>query len=516
MTGGLGVDDSSVHVKKKVHFGEVSVIKPIHSNAETICNTNNKEYHMFCRSTLEYGRQRVYTTALIDSGSKSSLMGYSTFLRLGKKLKLEPPTGDEHLVSADGETINMLGYIRCNVKLGSKTKFIRFKVVENLISSVILGADDLSTFGAVLDFGKSTLTVDGQRINLIKQFDSVSMVAQSSSFILPGEIGYIRMKSTKKTGNCSHVFDPKDIDGLETISQLLDLNTRKRTCAVVHNVSDRVIKINKGQILGNVSPVSLQEDVIYLNKKDIQSMSDQIDSIHEDEDSIHEDEDLPSDTEPACATIKKDTQKYVKKGTKKKKKKNKRMSKPTHSRPLVTEDVNEEQVIRDKLKMKTEIMSSEQIEQAYDVAYRNRPAFSLSSSDMGGSKSFEYNLELKPDAELMFQPAYKLSAHESSLLEKECQKWKKLGIIDEASETVDLQFLSPALLTSKTDGSARLITDMRLLGAALKRDNFSLPSVNDCFRRIGAAYELENHCILRDFTHEIHSSNCQFLRNRKD
>ena len=96
-------------------------------------------------------------------------------------------------------------------------------MVENLISSVILGADDLSTFGAVLDFGKSTLTVDGQRINLIKQFDSVSMVAQSSSFILPGEIGYIRMKSMKKTGNCSHVFDPKDIDGLETISQLLDL-----------------------------------------------------------------------------------------------------------------------------------------------------------------------------------------------------------------------------------------------------------------------------------------------------
>ena len=51
---------------------------------------------------MEYGRQRVYTTALIDSGSKSSLMGYSTYLRLGKKIKLEPPTGDKHLVSADG------------------------------------------------------------------------------------------------------------------------------------------------------------------------------------------------------------------------------------------------------------------------------------------------------------------------------------------------------------------------------------------------------------------------------
>ena len=100
-----------------------------------------------------------------------------------------------------------------------------------------------------------------------------------------------------------------------------------------------MIKIDKGQVLGKVSPVSLQEDVIYLSKRDIQSMSDQIDSIHEDEES-------PTDTEPACATIKKDTQKYIKKETKKKKKKSKKMSKPTHSRPLITEDIFSLVIIR--------------------------------------------------------------------------------------------------------------------------------------------------------------------------
>ena len=461
---------------KKVRFGEVTVIKSINKNAEIIANTSNG-YKMFCKTTISYGNLRVKTSSLVDSGTKSSLMGQSTFLRLGKKAKLEPPSGDENLVSADGEPIDILGYIVCEVKLGSVKKYIRFKVVKKLISSVILGADDLGKFKAVLDFEKKSLVIDGEVVKLSQQFDSINMVAISGHTLQPGEVKHVRIRPCERAAPCSYVFDPVDIKGVDTVCSVIDLNMNRNACALIHNTSEKAVKIDKGQTLGAVSPIPLCEDIIYLDKEEVRSLDEQLSSLKE------------SSSEPVCATIKKDSQTYVKKKLKRKNKK-KRMSKPTHSRPLGTNDINEEEIIRDKLKMKKDIMTQEQIDRAYRITIENRSAFSLSSGDIGCSRSFEYNLELKNNAELMFQPAYKLSNHESELLEKECEKWKALGIIDEASETVDLRFLSPALLTSKADGSARLITDMRLLGAALKRDNFNLPNVNDCLRKIGAAYEL--------------------------
>ena len=79
-------------------------------------------------------------------------------------------------------------------------------------------------------------------------------------------------------------------------------------------------------------------------------------------------------------------------------------------------------------------------------------------------------------------PSYKLSSLETDLLEHEVKKWQQLGVVEKSD---NIRFMSPVLLTSKTDGSSRLLCDLRLLNASIIQDRYMFASIEDLLRKLG-------------------------------
>ena len=161
------VADSCV---EESHFNEGQC-----TSGSTINSVPAGEYRMHVQAVFSIARQRCRQSLLIDSGSSRNLVGLSTILKLGRKTAIKPLDKNLKLKQASGSELNVLGHIGLMTKLGSREHFIDFIVVDKLVSGAILGATELKSLGAVLDFQNSILRIKGEAINLMSAECSWSM-----------------------------------------------------------------------------------------------------------------------------------------------------------------------------------------------------------------------------------------------------------------------------------------------------------------------------------------------------
>ncbi|KAL5494155.1 hypothetical protein EMCRGX_G015433 [Ephydatia muelleri] len=97
---------------------------------------------------------------MLDSGSSVSLLRQELAQKATGVVRTQPRQ-EIRLVTAAGDSLPILGYVKATMRLGTPEKLHDFVVVKDLITAVILGTDFLQLHGLVLDF---TTTSTAERL----------------------------------------------------------------------------------------------------------------------------------------------------------------------------------------------------------------------------------------------------------------------------------------------------------------------------------------------------------------
>ena len=100
---------------------------------------------------------------MLDSGSSISLVQQGVLSETAHVVRLKE-INPVQLVTASGEKIPVLDYIKTPVRLGELESMHQFVVVEKLVCPVILGVDFLHENRLILDFTKTPVTVRSAHI----------------------------------------------------------------------------------------------------------------------------------------------------------------------------------------------------------------------------------------------------------------------------------------------------------------------------------------------------------------
>ena len=118
--------------------------------------------------------------ALIDSGASVSVIDSKLLSKLHVKIQSLTNSQPRALFSADGNRLNVLGTCILPVKINGVVTDLRFLVLENLPSKLILGVDALDKCKAKLNFETRTLSLfdDLISVSLRNSYDSTVGVAR--------------------------------------------------------------------------------------------------------------------------------------------------------------------------------------------------------------------------------------------------------------------------------------------------------------------------------------------------
>ena len=97
-------------------------------------------------------------TCLVDTGSSTCLMNYKLFQKfpqLMHRLNVDYPT---KVVVANGQELQVLGYINFFIKISNKPFYINALVCKDLCYDLILGSNFLKTHRSVLDLQRQTIS----------------------------------------------------------------------------------------------------------------------------------------------------------------------------------------------------------------------------------------------------------------------------------------------------------------------------------------------------------------------
>ena len=101
---------------------------------------------------------------MLDSGSSVSLLRQELAQKATGVVRTQP-RHKMRLVTAAGESLPILGYVKATVRLGTLEKLHDFVVMKDLITAVILGTDFLQLHGLVLDFTTTPVTVAPSKLS---------------------------------------------------------------------------------------------------------------------------------------------------------------------------------------------------------------------------------------------------------------------------------------------------------------------------------------------------------------
>lgn len=116
-------------------------------------------------ATLIPGEIRnIATEIMLDSGSSLSLVRQVMISRMSNVATIEPHAPQPSLITASGDPLPIISYIRAPVLIGQLRAMHEFIVVDSLVTLVILGTDFLQENNVALDFSSSLVMVFSSKL----------------------------------------------------------------------------------------------------------------------------------------------------------------------------------------------------------------------------------------------------------------------------------------------------------------------------------------------------------------
>lgn len=196
----------------------------------------------------------IKTTALVDCGATDNFLNLS-FMR---KRGLSPVQLEEAKVCKLGEGSTEVTHgFRGRVRVGQKESDLNFYVMNGRSSqAVVLGYGFLASQGAVIDFGKRTVKLDGEPVTCLqKEVHDVSdncrqpVVSKNAVILQPGEQRVITARKVSDGGNSHQISCRRSIPlDCKVMGQ-----THDETQVWLWNRGQKILKIRDGSVVGYVS-----------------------------------------------------------------------------------------------------------------------------------------------------------------------------------------------------------------------------------------------------------------------
>ncbi|KAG1136361.1 hypothetical protein G6F37_012077 [Rhizopus arrhizus] len=122
-------------------------------------------------------------------------------------------------------------------------------------------------------------------------------------------------------------------------------------------------------------------------------------------------------------------------------------------------------------------------EELMKLLHRYKHIFDWNNDTIGKTKLISHKIILEEDTLPISHRPYRISPLESEHLQKELEKYCKLGVISPSNSP----WAAPVILVKKKNGDYRMVIDYRKLNAKTKKDSYPLPRIDDLLDTLGKA-----------------------------
>ncbi|KAG1545924.1 hypothetical protein G6F49_010652 [Rhizopus delemar] len=109
--------------------------------------------------------------------------------------------------------------------------------------------------------------------------------------------------------------------------------------------------------------------------------------------------------------------------------------------------------------------------------------FDWDNNTIGRTNLLKHKITIKEDTMPISHRPYRISPLEAEHLQKELDKYCKLGVIEPSNSP----WAAPVILVKKKNGEYRMVIDYRKLNAVTKKDAYPLPRIDDLLDTLGKA-----------------------------
>ncbi|KAG1445529.1 hypothetical protein G6F55_011924 [Rhizopus delemar] len=117
------------------------------------------------------------------------------------------------------------------------------------------------------------------------------------------------------------------------------------------------------------------------------------------------------------------------------------------------------------------------------LIYKYKEIFDWNNDTIGYTQLMKHKIIIEENIQPISHRPYRLSPIESEYLQKELEKYCKLGVIAPSNSP----WSAPVILVKKKNGEYRMVIDYRKLNAVTKKDSYPLPRIDDLLDTLGKA-----------------------------
>ncbi|KAG1467457.1 hypothetical protein G6F57_013005 [Rhizopus arrhizus] len=117
------------------------------------------------------------------------------------------------------------------------------------------------------------------------------------------------------------------------------------------------------------------------------------------------------------------------------------------------------------------------------LIHKFKNIFDWNNDTIGHTQLINHKIVIEENTQPISHRPYRLSPIESDYLQKELEKYCKLGVIAPSNSP----WAAPVILVKKKNGEYRMVIDYRKLNAITKKDSYPLPRIDDLLDALGKA-----------------------------
>ena len=368
--------------------------------------------------------------AMVDSGASLSCVTLDIYKRSGLQNEYPMQSSDIRLAqSVDGTEMRILGKIIIPMTISRLTLTQTFYVFKRLNQSVILGNDFLKDQKVTVDFGRSSLEIQGGLV-VTTLFSSPNKSGLARLInrisILPQSVAVAKFKVKDQSSNSLSVLEPirtlpsaNNVIGARTIAKI----EHGKGCMQIMNPTDVWIHLKQNE------PVARLENI--------------------NNDSVVKETDLPNINQVDVDSCLKDEE-YVK---------------IANSLGIDLSNSN---------------LSDEQKRQLLVFLGKNRDVFATNTAELGHTQYFPHRIETG-DANPVRKRPYRVTPEQRLEIERQTDDLEKHGIISQSNTL----WQSPVVLVKKKNGEYRFAVDFRGVNKVTKPMNFPITHFQDVVDSLG-------------------------------
>ena len=373
------------------------------------------------------------TPILIDTGAGHSMISRELWIKLGRP-KLKKIQTDVKWQSASGHQLNILGMTNVHFELGIYSEYIDFTVAEDLSFDCILGIDLLYNMGVVINVGRKRIVFPNGK-------DSIPV-------------------SIYKSCHCKKIFN---IKSKRKIKLLPNHRQIIRGTVQGENLNEEIMLIEKDKEkkcsvhIANCLSIVKENNEVYCEIFNPTGETVEINSL----DIIAKGEIIPKKSF-------KTSEEYIKQN-----------QNADVINTVVSEETEEELF---EVNFEKSGLNQQQKERLIETLKSFKEVFVNSSKAPGRTNLVKFEIDTEEHKPIRNSP-YRISKHESDIMEKEIKQYLELGLI----RTSNSPWSSPVLMIRKPDGGIRFCIDYRKLNNITVKDSYPLPRIDDLLDVLGGA-----------------------------